>query len=88
VPDWRAAARVRVCMTNKTEKIREHRLRGEAAHFGIRMTKSRVALSLDNHGGYRLLNASRSAVVIGSRFNADLDEVEAFLTKLSQPWPP
>jgi hypothetical protein len=37
-----------VDMTNKTEKIRENRLRGEAAHFGIRMTKSRVALSLDN----------------------------------------
>jgi hypothetical protein len=52
------------------------------------MTKSRVALSLDNHGGYMLVNASRNAVVIGSRLNADLDEVEAFLAKLSQPWPP
>jgi hypothetical protein len=61
VMDW-------VDMTNKTEKIRENRLRGAAAHFGIRMTKSRVALSLDNHGGYMLVNASRNAVVIGSRF--------------------
>jgi hypothetical protein len=31
-----------------------------------------------------LVNASRNAVVLGSRFNADLDEVEAFLAKLSQ----
>jgi hypothetical protein len=77
-----------VYMTSKTEKVRENRLRGEAAHFGIRMTKSRVALSLDNQGGYMLVNASRNAVVIGSRFNADLDEVEAFLARLSQPWPP
>jgi hypothetical protein len=28
-----------VDMTNKAEKIRENRLRGEAAHFGIRMTE-------------------------------------------------
>jgi hypothetical protein len=75
-------------MTNKKEKTRENRLRCEAAHFGIRMMKSRGALSLDNHGGFMLLNAGRNAVVIGSRFNADLDEVEAFLAKLSQPWPP
>jgi hypothetical protein len=73
-----------VDMIDKTEKIRENWLRGEAAHFGIRMTKSRGALSLDNHGGYMLVNASRNAVVIGSRFNAYLYEVEAFLAKLSQ----
>jgi hypothetical protein len=52
-------------MTNKREKTRENRLRCEAAHFGIRMMKSRGALCLDNHGGFKLLNAGRNAVVIG-----------------------
>ena len=66
-----------------TEKTRENRLRREAAHFGIRMMKSRGARSLDNHGGYMLVNASRNAVVLGSRFDARLDDVERFLAARS-----
>jgi hypothetical protein len=65
------------------EESRESRLRREAAHFGIRMLKSSGARSLDNHRGYKLVEASRNAVVLGSRFDAGLDDVETFLAARS-----
>jgi hypothetical protein len=46
---------------DSTKEIRESRLRREAAFFGIRMLKSSGASSLDNHGGYKLVETSRNA---------------------------
>ena len=64
---------------NLAQKTQENRLRRAAARAGYRMTKSRRALSLDNFGDYMLFDASKNFVVFGSRFDADLADIEGFL---------
>ena len=64
---------------NLAQKTRENRLRRAAARAGYRVTKSRRALSGDNVGDYMLLDASRNFVVFGSRFDANLADIESFL---------
>lgn len=61
------------------QKTRENRLRRAAASAGYCMKKSRRAPSLDNVGDYMLIKTSINAVVLGSRFDADLDDVDRFL---------
>ncbi len=37
--------------------------------------------NLDNHGYYMLLDAERNLIVLGSRFDATLGDIEQFLTE-------
>jgi hypothetical protein len=55
---------------------RESRLRSKARRMGLRMTKSRRALGLDNHGGFMLINVSGNFAVAGSRYDLTLEDVE------------
>jgi hypothetical protein len=43
------------------------------------LRKSRARISLDNEGEYMLVETSRNIVIRGSRFDASLEEIEAFL---------
>ena len=47
------------------------------------MLKSRRAVSLDNLGGYQLMDVSDNVVLLGSRFDADLADIEWFLSSSS-----
>ncbi len=65
------------------EDARENRVRSRAARHGYRVRKSRQwkhVPNLDNFGDYMLADAETGIVVIGPRFDASLDEIEAFLT--------
>ncbi len=58
---------------------REGRLRSKA-RMGLRMTKSRRALSFDNKGGFMLIDANRNFVMAGVGYNLTLDDVERLLS--------
>jgi hypothetical protein len=57
----------------------ESSVRKLAAKRGYLLRKSRRAISVDNHGSYMVIEASRNLIVLGSRFDATLDEIEEWL---------
>jgi len=65
------------------EKVRENRLRRWAKRLGVRIQKSRAKLfSVDDHGGYRLIDVGSNGVIDGSRVEMDIDGVEAALESM------
>ena len=67
-------------ITMSDTKARENRLRRRLAKMGYLLRKSRASESLDNFGGYMIVDAYRNYVVAGSRFDLDLDDLEQFIT--------
>ena len=59
----------------------ENRVRRLAASSGYRVETSRQPLDRDNAGQFQLIESARSMVVMGERFDASLDDIEAFLTR-------
>ncbi len=64
-----------------TEASRERRLRKIAQKQGLLLRKSRSQLSMDNQGGYMIVDPDTNVVVAGKRFDLDLDAVEAWLAE-------
>ncbi len=64
-----------------TKVSRERRLRKIAQKQGLLLRKSRSQLSMDNQGGYMIVDPDTNAVVAGKRFDLDLDAVEAWLAE-------
>ncbi len=64
-------------MVNTIDTAQENRVRQLAAGLGYRLMKSRQDIHLDNLGEYQLVD--RNGVVLGSRFEASLDQIEAYL---------
>ena len=62
-----------------TKVSRERRLRKIAQKQGLLLRKSRSQLSMDNQGGYMIVDPDTNVVVAGKRFDLDLDAVEAWL---------
>ena len=63
-----------------SDKTKEDRLRRQAMKLGYAIRKSRSHnLHADDFGEYMLIDASGNFVVLGSRFNATLDDIESFL---------
>ena len=73
-----------------TDRAREQRARRALAHDDMILRKSRtdgvvyvngtpVGQSIDNYGGYMLLNGNR-LIIRGERFDLSLDDVEAYLS--------
>lgn len=57
-------------------------LHRRAAKMGFRFAKSNWRKdSIDNLGGYQIVDVSRNVVVDGSRFDCSLDDVAAFLAR-------
>jgi hypothetical protein len=63
------------------EKAREGRVRRMARRRGYLVRKSRRSVSLDNFGNYMLVESQRNLVALGSRYEAKLDDIEAFLAE-------
>ena len=63
----------------RQEKSRELSLRRKAGRLGYSLRRSRKQLSVDNDGGYMLVDIESNSVAAGSRFELSLDDVEAFL---------
>ena len=63
-------------------KSQESRICSKAARAGYRVCKSRQwkhVPHLDNFGEYMLVDAANNLVVLGQRYDASLDDIEAYL---------
>ena len=72
--------------TNQTtDKVRENAARRWAKRHDVMLRKSRAKrLSLDNLGGYMLVDMYANAVVDGARFDLSLADVEDILRDLDE----
>jgi hypothetical protein len=61
------------------EKKLENRLRKLAHRRGYRIQKSRRQVDMDNFGEYMLIDIRFNAAILGSRYDATLDDIEEFL---------
>jgi hypothetical protein len=59
-------------------RVQESRVRSNARRLGYSVRKSRAPVGFDNFGDFMLL-AEDNFVVLGSRFDATLDEIEECL---------
>jgi len=62
-------------MTNK-EKSLEQWCRRQLLRNNVRLTKSRKQISLNNYGGYQLVDQCRNMVHDGSNFELSLNDVK------------
>ncbi len=63
-------------------KINEGRARRFARQLGLRVIKSRRAISTDNLGDFMLVDVSRNCVVGGSRFDWTANDVVSYCREL------
>lgn len=63
------------------ELANESRVRKLAGRRGYRVIKSRRQLSCDNQGEFMLAD-DRNHIVLGSQFDASLEEIETYLREL------
>ena len=67
-------------MPTANPKTIESRVRRKAARSGYGVTKSRRYVDgWDNQGAYMLFDARQNLVVLGSKYDAALDEIEEWL---------
>lgn len=59
------------------DAAQENRVRQLATRLGYRVMKSRQDIHLNNLGDYQLVD--RNGVVLGSNFDASLDQIETYL---------
>lgn len=62
------------------EKNQEQRLRRALYKAGYQLHKSRSFKGADDLGGYMIVDYYLNAVVAGSRFGLDLEDVEDFVS--------
>ena len=66
-------------MENRKMNKSEGALRSRARRNGLALRKSRREIDLDKFGGYMLIDVETNVIVLGSRFDADLDAVAQYL---------
>jgi hypothetical protein len=64
-----------------SELTQENHVRRLAATHGYRVEVSRQPHQRDNAGQFQLVESDRNVVVLGERFDASLDDIEAYLKK-------
>jgi hypothetical protein len=64
--------------TDSADKVQENRLRRWARRLGLTLRKSRRMISLDNRGGYMVVNLN-NWIVAGERFDLTAADVESLL---------
>lgn len=66
----------------KEIKRREDRVRRQLARQGLALRKSRAStFSVDDQGGYRIIDTQYNRVEAGERFELTLEDAEAFAQK-------
>ena len=60
-------------------EISESAVRSRAKRLGYAVRKSRRGLSLDNHGGYQIVDVNLNGVAAGSRFELTLEDCAEWL---------
>lgn len=69
--------------TDKAEKAREMSLRRKISKYSMDIVKSRKNTSVDNLGGYMIVDTKSNGVIKGSRFDMTLDDIEDYLSELN-----
>jgi hypothetical protein len=70
-----------ITMTND-ERNRAARLRRKLNKLGYTMKKTNCRRnSIDNFGGYAIIDIACNAIVRGSRFDLDLDDIDQFISE-------
>jgi hypothetical protein len=64
-----------IVMLNRTEKALDYRARRAAEKVGLIVRKSRQQESVENYGGYMLVDIHTNGTVAGFRFDMTADEV-------------
>ena len=65
------------------EKNRESALRRALRKNGCMLHKSRANINPDNLGGFQIVDIGMNAVIAGSRFDLDLDDVAEYAQRIS-----
>jgi len=68
-------------MNARDVALAERRVRRLARKHGCGVAKSRARISLDNRGDYQLFDSDGNFIVLGSRFDATIDEIKDYLTE-------
>jgi len=68
-------------MLEKEIKELDSKLRYKAKQNGLLLRKSRVSLSIDNKGGYMIVDFN-NCVVAGEKFDLTLDDVAEFIKEI------
>ncbi|MGI6225746.1 MAG: hypothetical protein ACOYJ1_05760 [Peptococcales bacterium] len=69
-------------MDSSKEKVRENYLRRQADRLGWALRKSRAKKwSIDNQGGYMIIDPFTNSVVFGEKYDLDLKDVEKILNE-------
>jgi hypothetical protein len=71
-------------MTETDTKVYENYLRRWAKRLGVQLKKSRARWSLDNIGGYQIIDPTFNGILAGERFNLSLEGVDEYLTWLEK----
>jgi hypothetical protein len=70
-------------MSGLTETHRLRRLRQVARRAGRRIERSKISdIHLDDFGGFQIVDNRRNCVILGSKFELELPDLEAFLLEV------
>lgn len=61
-----------------SDKTRENRIRRAAAREGKKICKSRAMESVDNYGGYMIVDLYNNSIEAGVRFDMFLEDLEEY----------
>lgn len=67
-----------------TEQRNESKARRLAKKVGLSVHKSRQSLSIDNHGGFQIVDQYTNTVLDGIRFEMSADDVIAYCESRDQ----
>lgn len=62
-----------------SKKTYENKLRRALMKEGYLLKKSRGGLTVDNFGAYQIVDATYNAVVAGTRFDMELEDIAVWL---------
>lgn len=78
LPPLRFIKKQEVVMQNRS--MSESAVRARARRMGFEVRKSRDrSIHMDNLGDFMLVNAAVNGIVLGSRYNATLEEITEYL---------
>src|SRR5262249_35456806 len=77
-PRVRTASCGGIPMTEMSDQVLEARARRAARRIGLRAVKTRRSYSIDNLGGFQLVDVRQNAVVDGANFDMSAQEVIDF----------
>ena len=78
----RAMSPKRESIMTKSDRNQENHVRRLAARRGYRVEKSRQQRHVDNKGEFMLIECRDNRLVLGEKYDALLDEIEAYLKDL------